>query len=41
MLFVISVGLGTIGLLPPFVAAWFATVVFMAAGAMLFYRTCR
>lgn len=40
MLFVVSAGLGAIGLLPPFLAAWFATVVFMVAGLALFRRAC-
>lgn len=38
MLFVISAGLGTIGLAPPFPAAWFATAVFFLAGIILFRR---
>jgi len=38
MLFVVSAGLGSIGLLPPFLAAWFATGVFLAAGLTLFQR---
>lgn len=37
-LHVVSIGLGTIGLLPPMVAAWLATVVFMAGGGYLFWR---
>lgn len=38
MLFVVSVGLGTLGLIAPLPAAWFATLVFMATGAALFQR---
>ena len=38
MLYAVSVGLGTIGLLPPLVAAWLATSVFMVAGVYLFRR---
>jgi lipopolysaccharide export system permease protein len=38
MLYAVSVGLGTIGLLPPLVAAWLATAMFMAAGIYLFRR---
>lgn len=38
MLYVVSIGLGTIGLVAPMPAAWFATVVFMAAGVVLFRR---
>jgi lipopolysaccharide export system permease protein len=38
MLYVVSVGLGTIGLLPPFLAAWLATTLFLAGGVYLFRR---
>lgn len=38
MLFVTSAGLGMIGLLPPVVAAWFATVVFLSAGVLMFRK---
>lgn len=38
MVHVVSVGLGTIGLLPPLVAAWLSTVVFLAGGVYLFRR---
>lgn len=40
MLYATAVGMGTIGLLPPVVAAWVATVVFMLAGAVLYRRMC-
>lgn len=38
MLFVVSAGMGSIGLLAPLPAAWIATVVFFAAGLALFHR---
>lgn len=38
MVYAVSVGLGTIGMLPPAVAAWLATGVFMAGGLYLFQR---
>lgn len=38
MLHVVAVGLGTIGLLPPFLAAWLATACFLAGGIYLFRR---
>lgn len=38
MLYVVSVGLGSIGLLPPFLAAWLPTVVFLGGGLVLFWR---
>jgi len=38
MLFVVTAGMGAIGLLPPLPAAWFATVAFLAAGVALFQR---
>lgn len=38
MLYVISVGLGTIGLLPPLLAAWLPSAVFLAGGVVLFRR---
>jgi lipopolysaccharide export system permease protein len=40
MLYAVAVGLGAIGLLPPVVAAWLATVVFLIAGVLLFRRAC-
>jgi lipopolysaccharide export system permease protein len=38
MVFAVSVGLGIIGLLPPLLAAWLATGLFMAGGVYLFRR---
>jgi len=38
MVYVISVGLGTIGMLPPLLSAWFATALFLAGGLYLFRR---
>ena len=39
LVFAVSVGLGYMGKLPPPVAAWLASVLFLAAGIILFHRT--
>lgn len=39
MLFYITVGLGHLDKLNPFIAAWFANVVFLATGLVLFHKT--
>jgi len=39
IVFQVSMGLGHVDRLPPFVAAWFADAVFLALGAALFRRT--
>jgi len=39
IVFAVSVGLGYMGKLPPYVAAWAASVLFLTAGIILFRRT--
>ena len=40
-LYVIALGLGNIGLLPPIMAAWLANGVFLTGGMLAFQRICR